>query len=404
MTRPEVTNAPGLAWKKRRRDQWEARWQARSDLVKKGFEPRSVKLWLGVTPNGSDTTWIQHHCQTLQSKMLVWSGDRGEAVRYEFDDTLRSLVACYQTNPASPYRKLRYVSRKNYNCLTARLEKDHGGELLSNVRFSTLTLWHEAWCEESGVPMAHALVGMLRGLMTFGLTVLENKECERAGLLLSKMKFPNPRPQKQTLTADQAVAIRTLANKKGLHSMALAQALQFEIMLRQRDVIGEWVPLDERVTSDVIDGNRKWARGLRWNEIDANLVLKHVTSKRQKPLTVPLRLAPMVMEELARFETLPTSGPVVIRERTGLPYTDDAYRRTWRMLADECGIPKNVQNMDSRSGGITEASNAGADMEHIRQAATHSDIATTQGYNRDAATKIEGVMRKRVAHRNSERT
>jgi hypothetical protein len=50
--------------------------------------------------------------------------------------------------------------------------------------------------------------------------------------------------------------------------------------------------------SDVISGNEKWVRGIRFEEIDQNLILKHVTSKRDKLLTIDLKQCPMVMTEL----------------------------------------------------------------------------------------------------------
>jgi hypothetical protein len=84
------------------------------------------------------------------------------------------------------------------------------------------------------------------------------------------------------------------------HSMALAQAFQFDGTMRQKDIIGEWVPLDEPgPLSDVISGNEKWVRGIRFEEIDQNLILRHVTSKRDKLLTIDLKQCPMVMKELA---------------------------------------------------------------------------------------------------------
>ena len=59
--------------------------------------------------------------------------------------------------------------------------------------------------------------------------------------------------------------------------------------------------------------------------------------------------------------------------------------------------------MDSRAGAISEATDAGADLEHIRQAATHSDIAMTQRYSRGDADKTKSVLLKRVEHRRMKR-
>jgi len=62
-------------------------------------------------------------------------------------------------------------------------------------------------------------------------------------------------------------------------------------------------------------------------------------------------------------------------------------------------VPKTTFNMDSRAGGITEATEAGADIEHVKHAATHSDISQTQRYSRGATEKIAEVQKKRNEHR-----
>ncbi|MGE3992558.1 MAG: hypothetical protein AB7F49_32100, partial [Pseudorhodoplanes sp.] len=125
-----------------------------------------------------------------------------------------------------------------------------------------------------------------------------------------------------------------------------------------------------------------------------------------KPIEVGLRDAPMVMDELTtQFPAgLPASGPVIVYEKTGRPWNQTYFRQAWRGLANDCGIPKSVRNMDSRAGAITEATDAGADLEHVRHAATHSDIGMTQRYSRGDAGKTANVMRLRSEHRNKTRT
>jgi site-specific recombinase XerD len=91
-------------------------------------------------------------------------------------------------------------------------------------------------------------------------------------------------------------------------------------------------------------------------------------------------------------------------EVTGRPYNANHFRVLWRQIADECGVPATVRNQDSRAGAISEATDAGVDLEHIRHAATHSDIATTQRYSRGSVEKTANVLRLRVEHRNKGRT
>jgi integrase len=168
--------------------------------------------------------------------------------------------------------------------------------------------------------------------------------------------------------------------------------------------------------SAVVNNGEKWIRGITWQEIDENLVLRHVTSKKQKETEVDLKLAPMVLEELRELtgglplvddatkkvnrSLLPASGPVIVCDTTGWPWTAPEWRRKWRKVASACGIPNNVWNMDSRSGAISEAIAAGVPLEFVRHAATHSDIAQTQEYDRVQAKATAKTMKARVENRN----
>lgn len=84
----------------------------------------------------------------------------------------------------------------------------------------------------------------VRIVMSFGAQ-LELPDCDRLHNILSKMEFENPRRRTSIITAEQAVLIRQEAHRIGHPSIALAQAIQFDLMLRQKDVIGEWIPVDE---------------------------------------------------------------------------------------------------------------------------------------------------------------
>lgn len=399
--RPKIENAPGLTWNARK-EGWEARWQARTDLVSRGYEPKSARIWSGSDEELQDPIvirFIQDRCASLQNEMLVW-GRGGIQQIATYDGTLKSLADCYQTDPVSKFSKLRYKTREHYVALLKKILAEHGDERLEDIKARHVHEWHQFWAADGKIAMAHAVVGMLRTIINFGMAFLECEECKRLSMALHTMRFTMPKPRNSTLNADQATLIRATARNAGSFSMALAQAIQFECMLRQKDVIGEWVPIAEPGVSDVTDAGMKWIMGIRWEEIDDNLILRHVTSKRGKPVEVDLKLAPMVMEELALIGERPKRGPVIVAETTGLPYAANTFRKRWRLLAEQAGIPKSVRNMDSRAGAITEATDAGADLEHIRHAATHSDIAMTQRYSRDGAGKTVNVMKQRVEHRN----
>jgi hypothetical protein len=325
---------------------------------------------------------------------------------------LSALAAAYQADPDSPFQKNRYHVRQHRAGLLRRIVARHGEVELSEIKARVLLAWHKDWSKDGAMlATGSAFIGQLRALFSFGATLLEDLDCERLCGVLHKQRYPGTKARLVSLTADQANVIRTQAHAMDWPSIALAQAFQFECTLRQRDVIGEMVPIAEPGVSAVIHRGQKWLRGIVWSEIDENLILRHVTSKKQKMGVTDLKLAPMVLEELAMYANvpngtltramLPASGPVVVNGKTGRPWTANEYHRKWRRLADAAGIPKEVQNMDSRSGAISEGIMAGAPMEMVRHAALHSDISQTADYDRNQAKATAEVMRMRVAGRSN---
>lgn len=419
MSPPKITDAPGHIWRKHTAG-WECRWQARTDLVQRGFTPKSRQVFVGEEPTATETAYIQDTCRRLQDEMLTF-GRGGMPTTNAYEGSLRSLINCYQTDPDSGYRKLRHGVRKNVDGLMRRLAAMHGHEDLGDVKGRTILGWHKGWTNNGvKISMGAAFVSQLRSLFTFGRSILECQECVRLGAVMHDLRFEGTRTRKVSVTAEQADAVRYKARLHfGWYSMALGQAFQFECTLRQKDVIGEWVPLSEPGVSSVISGNRKWLRGIDWREVDDNLILRHITSKKQKETEVDLKLAPMVLEELGELiggeplivvdnvtkkvtvnrHLLPASGPIIICDTNGLPWTDNEWRRKWRKVATAAGIPKNVWNMDSRSGAISEAVDAGVPLEFVRHAATHSDIAQTQAYDRGQAKATAKTMKARVENR-----
>jgi len=249
------------------------------------------------------------------------------------------------TDPRSPYQKVSPSTKANYDSLTKRVMDDRGEAELATLKGSTINEWHDTWAQ-SGRSMAHALVTMLRMVFGFGATVLEDRECERLSMIMHKMKF-EPLPKRtEVLTLQQATDIIAKAYEFDAPSIALAQAFQTDFGLHQKDVIGEWIPIAQPGPDDITDGRDKWVRGLRWDQVDADLVLRHPTEG-----TMRLKEGALVSAELAKLVklgALPTSGPIIVHERTKLPYRAASFRRLWRLIADNAGVPKDIRNMDSR--------------------------------------------------------
>lgn len=302
------------------------------------------------------------------------------------------LGAAYMTDPDSGFHKLRWCTRQGYERSIARIVEDIGDREIVALGTRDVLHLHARWME-SGVTLAHQLATQLRIIIGFGATILEDPDCQRVRGLLTGMRFKNGKPRENWITADQAKAVRDEAFSQNWLAVALAQALQFDCALRQKDIIGEWIPVDEPEQSAILspDGQMKWVRGLLREEVDADMVLRHQTSKRGKPAVFPLALCPSVMVE---WYAAPPSGPLIIDPQTNLPFEAWKYRRVWREIATAAGVPPDVWNMDSRAGRITQVLAAGATLEDARKLAGHSQQSTTSRYSRGNNEAIERALEK----------
>jgi integrase len=100
-----------------------------------------------------------------------------------------------------------------------------------------------------------------------------------------------------------------------------------------------------------------------------------------------------------RRADFPTSGPMIVCERTGRPWWDTKFRTRWRQIARACGIPDAVQNRDSRPGAATEAELAGAPKETVQRLLGHSRAETTEIYLRGGREIRSGIAKLRAEKR-----
>ena len=183
-------------------------------------------------------------------------------------------------------------------------------------------------------------------------------------------------------------------------SLAIGTALQFETGMRQRDVIGEWEPVGSSLpAAGIVLRGRRWVHGLTWSDISSDFVIRKATTKTGALIAVDLRLCPLVLELLDLVPADQRVGPIVVDETAGRPYAEWAYAREWRVVAQAAGIPAAVWNADARAGAITEAEDAGAELDVIRGAIGHTQVSTTARYSRGALGKSRMVAQMRNAHR-----
>jgi hypothetical protein len=382
-------------------------WAARHDLVKLGYTPKWVRLHYDFD-DPDERLLAAAQCRKLQAEMLAWGSGLRSDVR-AFDGTVGGLVRAYQHDHASPYAGLKWNTRRTYDQVLAVVEKAFGARALAALHIGDFRRWYDeaakprAEAAKPRVRKAHGIISMFRRLFTYGVTA-ELPECARLAAILAPARFKQPGRRRIKLELPHVRAFVDKAIEVNRVSLALGTAMQFETTLRQRDVIGEWEPITAGADqSGIVLRGRRWGRGLTWSDISADMTIIKETTKTGADVAHDLKLCPIVQSVLSKIPNSSRVGPLIIDETAGRPYAEHAYAREWRVIARAAGIPDDVWNMDARAGGISEADDAGADLDSIRSAAGHTQASTTARYVRGTIGKSRKVAELRQAHREKAR-
>lgn len=403
---PFDLKAPGCGFQRNPGGTVRLYWKAPARAAKAGFKPTVVRLpYSPDDPAGRAR--IEATCHRLQAEMLSFLA-KGRRERPRFDGTILSLSRLYQTDPASPFRNLKHNSQRTDLYVLKMLESAVGSRQILAIKIGDVRRWYDV-AKRPRVPgdpervrRAWGLVKKLRELLAYGV-MAELPGCERLYTILRHARFPQPARRRVALELAHVEAFIPHAIAMGRLSLALGTALQFETAMRQRDVIGEWTPVPDGAAvkaGEFVLNGRRWGRGLTWEDLSRDLVIRKATTKTGAFAAHDLKLCPLVLDLLERVPPDQRFGPLIIDEAQSRPYAESSYGREWRIVARAAGIPNHVWNMDARAGAITEAEDAGADLDHIRSAAAHSQTSTTQRYSRGAIGKSRRVAELRLAYRN----
>ncbi len=105
------------------------------------------------------------------------------------------------------------------------------------------------------IDRAVKIMKLLRQMISYGAAA-ELAHCERLLAILSKMRFKGPARRRVKLELHHVEAFIPKAIEMDRLSLALGTAIQFETMMRQKDVIGEWEPLGD--TDKVARHRSQW--------------------------------------------------------------------------------------------------------------------------------------------------
>ncbi|TGQ71008.1 hypothetical protein EN829_001065 [Mesorhizobium sp. M00.F.Ca.ET.186.01.1.1] len=395
----EQIKAPGLKWIKRANNRTPF-WVADETGVKNGYVPKTVNLYyLADQPE-----MLKAKCESLQAEMLLWrTGYRADPLK--FNGSIKSLLTIYETHPRSTYRKLRPGSLRPYNHYLKNLKGHIGSVRIDETTGVDLMDWHDVW-SENGRYLAAATTAraVLFAAVSFGIMMrLEGCSALASVMRETAKTLPHPKPRNQSASVQQIIAARAAAHRNGRPSSALAYALSFETVLRLWDVIGQWWPIEMGGISETLDGDRdlKWF-GLRWEDIDADLVLHYTPSKTADSsgasISYSLKKAPMVMEELQHWAAEKRKGPMIVSEETGLPWRTSIFSQRWTVDRKAAGLPATLWARDLRASGITEGRASGAKLDDASKVAGHTATKTTERYDRavlEAADRFAEARLKR---------
>jgi hypothetical protein len=319
----EEPQAPGLRWRVRRNGRT-AIWRASKAAVKAGYPVKSADLALFA----DDPRMLAQRCQRLQAEMIEWMSGRRERPM-NFDGTFASLIAIYQRDAESSYQKLKPSSRHPYDVYCRMLTLEIGARRIDACDGRDARRWFKAWSEPAAASARPRIAAARMAMIVLKTALSFGKACRLPGCAefkttIEDIRFQAPAPRQEAPSAAEIVRLREAARQIGHAPAALAYSLQFEASLRQWDVIGEWIPLNDPRPSALIDGNSKWI-GPIWSQIDDNLVLRITPGKTERSsqarVILDLRSYAMVVEELAGISPEARKGPLIVNPRTGLPST-----------------------------------------------------------------------------------
>jgi hypothetical protein len=426
---PPRGDRPGFKRGRHKLPYWIAHQVVRDAM---GFPDKCIPL-----PADADDKTINGLCRDHTARLMAWIDEQkvGEGpASPRYDGTVLSACQVYQKHPFSRFHTVKANTRKSYVDSLKVIEGTVGKRLIRNLTVLDVQHWYNQWRKPviredaqgntiagaERIDRAHDAVSMFKTVLRLN-AALRREDC---GQLLADLKnassmvtFERGGAREQEMTYAHASAfIRTARDlgsrgvipaDRGLY-MAIGVAAQFELLLRQKDIIGERpktvADLEKAVrrgATAIPAGPATWTGYFTWEKIAGwRWIMRTSKSKYRSAADFNLANYGMLFPLLEAVPHHERQGAIVKGEH-GLPVQERSYRKWYRQIARAAGIPDEVWSMDSRAGGATEAEEAGAGLEAVQDAMTHSKQGTTLRYIRrrsaNLATVADARNRKRAA-------
>ena len=339
---------------------------------------------------------------------------------------MKAACKIYQEHPLSPFHHVGHSTRRTYVSDLKIVSESVGARLIKNLTVLDVQNWYrewrkgiayvdddgERWTGPERIARAHNLVAMARTVLRF-MAALRHADCKLLVEELAKIQFEREGAREQELTyahvRDFLRGAREMADKglierdRALY-LSIGVAAQFELMLRQGDIIGKWQP--RKVDAKFPGGitllhveDETWAGFFTWEKVPGwRWTTRTSKSKYRSSVEFDLTIYDLLLPLLEQVPLEERTGAIVKGEH-GLPIRYRTYAKAFRKIARYAKIPDEVWNMDARAGGATEAEEAGVDIGMISAGLTHSNEQTTVRYIRRRAKKIVTVAEARKQSR-----
>jgi hypothetical protein len=427
---PQRGEAPGLKRGRNNRLYWVAAQVTRDPM---GYPDRVVPL-----PRDATEDELARLCHEHTAGLRAWiteqKAQEPSLTLTRYDGTVLSACRIYQEHPLSPFHRVKHNTRKTYTKDLRLIESSVGRRLIRNVTVLDVRHWYDEWRKPVAqepdpltgktpppgpdrVDRAHDAVAMFRTVIYFN-AALRRPDCKVLAAELERVRFEKGGARQQEFTYAHASAFIQTAlkfDREGIMppgralNVAIGTIAQFELLLRQMDIIGEWASkrairkLPAGVTTLEL-GDEIWVGFFTWEKIAGwRWRMKTSKSKYRSAADFDLTKHSLLLPLLEAVPLGERTGAVV-KGAKGLPVRRDMYARWFRQIARAAGIPDDVWNMDTRAGGATEADEAGATIEAIQSALTHDRPDTTQRYIRRGHSKKIGLVAEARGLRRAEKT
>lgn len=242
---PPRSETPGLIRRKRKSGSV-CYWSAASLSGEATRYPDPlIRLPPGATPEE-----LADLCETYTARLELWlAGETASGWRY--DGTVGGLCTVFERHPESPIHDVKRNTAGAYLDSLKVIRNTVGGRAIRALVPMDVKRWHGQWkapAKEGAAPRikrAHDAVSTFRMILRFGFA-LGYDECGLLAERLKMIRFERSGGRSSEMTVEHvrafvaAALVSTRLPESCRRGMAIGVALQFETMLRQKDVIGEW--------------------------------------------------------------------------------------------------------------------------------------------------------------------